>query len=323
MRKISLIKNKKAQMFTLVAIALILLMFLSVDVYSYMRQKEVIKNRVKSMDSFMAALENNLERQAQISGFRILFLGISRTSQTGEYLTNFNSFVNEAFFSGTVNGAPEFLMIGATRDALIESVREKALKINANVTMENTQINITQKDPWTVKIVISSDFVLKDLQGLAEWRKRQNITSYVSIEGFEDPLYIKSTVGKLGAPIKNEKIKKTPYDGEYCVGGDRSNLSDHYRGGYYAPNPNAPSFLNRLQGNLSANENGIESFVITDELEAQRVATDKFDDIPYDETRIDYLYFNETANVPGVTVAPLTSAFRIDVAHGPKYNLSI
>ena len=66
--------NKKAQIFTVLAIVLIMLMFVSFEIFSMIRERDSIKTRVSSMDSFLNSIEDNLERQMYISGFRILFL---------------------------------------------------------------------------------------------------------------------------------------------------------------------------------------------------------------------------------------------------------
>lgn len=304
--------NKKGQIFTLIAISLIVLMFLSVEVYSHIREKNAIKDRVKSMDSFLQALEKNLERQAYISGFRIIFLGISQRVAKGTYVTNLQDFSEEAFFNGTVDGVASELMIGATLDDLVESVNEKARKINVNISMLNTNISMSQDDPWTVKFVIASDFVMRDLQGLASWNRTQNVTAYIPVTSFEDPLYLKSAGGR------GRKINQTIFEGEYNVSGDVSNLSEHMQKGYFANNTNAPSFLGRLTGVLSASDFGIESFVDTNNL-----TTDKQNEFDPTDTKsvIDYIYFDATDTTTGNSIVGIPSRFRIDNAHKSRYQL--
>jgi hypothetical protein len=324
MKKLLIQKNKRGQIFTLIAISLVVLMFLSIQIYSHLREKEMIKNRIKSMDSFMTSIEKNLERQIYISGFRIIFLAIDQISTKGTYITNLDTFINESFFNGTVGGVPQNLMIGATRDNLTSSINEKAIKINVNVSMNNTFISITQDDPWSIKITMFSDFILEDVQGLARWEKRQNITTYVPIVGFQDPFYLVNSNGKMGSPKLSGKINKTIYDGNYNVSGDISNLSDHFEEGYYTNNSDAPSFLKRLKGNFSSDPNGIESFVDTDILVSlideggQQL---NYWDPTGTKSVVDYIYFNTGSSVAGNSIVGMPSRFKIDSARKIRYQL--
>jgi len=307
-----IIKNRRGQIFTVIAIALISLTFITISIYSHIREKEVVKDRVKSMDGFLHALEQNLNRQAYISGFRIIFLALSEKVAKGSYVTDLKAFSEEAFYHGIVDGIPNEIMDGATLQNITDAVNDKARKINVNITMVSTNISLTQEDPWNVKFVISSDFFMRDLQGLASWNKTQNITAYIPVSVFEDPLYLKNAEGT------GRKIIPTPYDGHFNVSGDISNLSIHIQKGYFASNPDAPSFLGRLQGNLNADPNGIESFVDIENL-TDRVVN-YFDS--GDESVIDYLFFDENDNTPGVTIPGINPRFKIDVGHKARYQLA-
>lgn len=307
-------KNKKGQIFTILAITLIVLMFLSIQVYSHYRDKEAIKDRVKSMDSFLHSLENNLERQGYISGFRIIFLANSEKILNDGYLTSVQDFFEEAFFNGTVDGTYKEVMLGATLDDIVASVNDKARKINVNISMKNTNISVSQEDPWNVKFVITSNFVMEDLQGLAKWEKTQNITAYIPVTGFEDPVYLRNS-GKL-----SKKINQTIFEGYYNVSGDLMNLSEHIQKGYFANNTDAPSFLKRLVGDLTPDPNGIESFVDTNNLSNSGVDITQFDPTGT-KTTIDYLYFNKSITIAGSTIPGVPSIFRIDDGHKARYQL--
>ena len=230
---------------------------------------------------------------------------------TGEnYIPDIDSFFNESFFNGTVDGIPELILTGATYTDLINSVNAKAAKINVNITMENSTIIVEQEDPWHVKFTLISDFVMRDRQNLALWSKQQNISSLIPVVEFEDPLYIIGSHATI-----SRKITQTIYDGDYVNLGDVSNLSDHANKGYYANNTDAPSFLKRLEGDFSTDPNGIESFINTNELAAQGFSVDA------DESVIDHLYFNSVSD-SGSSVAGMPAWFRIDDGHKARYQLS-
>lgn len=298
-------KNKKAQVFTVLAIVLLLLLYSSFEIFSYIREKEAIKTRVSTMDSFLRSLEGNLQRQLYIAGFRMIFLAEDEITTSGNYISNLDDFFEEVYFNGTVDGVEQGLMIEATYPEMIDSINEKASKINVNITLSNSVLEVSQTDPWHVKFVLSSDFIMNDKQNLASWEKTQNITTFVTIEGFEDPIFTLEVGGGF-----SKTINQTPYEGYYITGSDVTNLSDHLLEGYYSANSDAPSFLNRLNGNFSSNENGIESFV-------------RSSDVSFLETKtlIDHIYF--TASNPAFsTVSGMPSWFRIDDAHKLKYNVT-
>jgi len=297
--------HKRGQVFTVLAIVIILLMFVSFEIFSIIHERQAIRTRVSTMDSFLHSIEKNLERQMYISGFRILFLAENEITTSAEYI-DVEEFFNEGFFNGTVNGIPNDILIGATYEDLINSVNDKANKINAEVKMSDYVFEIGQDDPWHVKFSISFDFVMSDLQDLAKWEKTQNITAFIPIAGFQDPIYILNT----GAQV-SRTINQTIYEGNYVNAGDVTNLSLHVEKGYYAANSNAPSFLNRLEGNFTGDVNGIESFVKIPELPGS-VET---------KTCIDYFYFS-SSNPSASTVTGMPSWFRIDDGHKIKYQIS-
>jgi len=300
-------KNKKGQIFTILAIVLIALMFVSFELLSIYQDRQTVKIRVTTMQSFMNSMEENLERQLFISGFRILFLAGEEITK-GNYIV-VDDFFNETFFNGTINGVTNSTILeGATYNDIINSINNKSKKINVEVIIDNSTLDIRQIDPWNVQLTLSSDFVLQDKSGLAKWQKKQNITSSISVEHFEDPLYLINSNSQI-----TRKINRTIYEGNYADGGDISNFSKHVSQGYYASNSDAPSFLNRLEGNLSADPNGIESFV--DRAAFLAISLD-----PGAKSCVDHIYFS--ADDPSNSaVVGMPGIFRIDANHSTFYGL--
>lgn len=302
-------KNKKGQIFTIIAIVLIILVFLSFEIFSFLHEGKSIRTRVSTMDAFLSSIEQNLERQIYISGFRIIFLAEDKITSTGRYI-NVDNFFNEAFFNGTIGGQEpnNSILVGATYNDLINSVNYYAEKINVEIILENSTLVVSQSDPWNVNVTLISNFLMIDKNNLARWEKVQKISAFIPITYFEDPLFTVNSYARI-----SRKINQTIYEGNYVNGSDVSNLLDHVNQGYYAANSFAPSFLNRLEGDLSADENGIESFVNIPEFSAQELPT-------HDKTTIDYLYFS-SENPPSHNVEGMPSWFKIDYEHDAKYGL--
>jgi len=298
-------KNKKSQIFSLIAIAIILLFFVSYEIYSTLYERQAIKTRVKTMDSFLFSLEQDLVRKLYISGFRIVFLAENEITKTGRYTQDFNSLFSEAITQGTLNGEKSELMDGATISNITISIQEKAKKMNLLVNFSDIKVSVSQEDPWNIIVYFNATLNLTDKSNLASWYKNETIKSFVSIEGFEDPLYLISTAGKV-----TRKIYKTPYEGIYVISGNKTNLLLHLEKKYYTSHNDSSSFIKRLEGNNSADVNGIESFVYIPDLSAQQ-----------DKSVVDHIYFS-SQNPSSTAVSGMPSWFRIDSNHSTRYQLT-
>jgi len=101
------------------------------------------------------------------------------------------------------------------------------------------------------------------------------------------------------------------------------NLIIHTENSYYQSSVNGPSYLDRLEGNLTTsikyssqtnNVIGLESFINKNELGLKGVP------IITERTNVDYLYF--TGGTLGSCVKGLDSSFRIDSGHEDIYNVT-
>jgi len=291
--------NKKGVFFTIMAIALLSLFLVSYSVYSFVQNREGIDKRIKTMNNYVSSLEEDIPRSLYISGYRILFLFNNKIIESGEYIDDVDESFREAFFDGSIDGTDyktgggEFgnLLYDSTYPDIINKINEKAKSLNINVVFEGAEIEITQDDPWHVKVSLKSDLLIQDKGGLAKWEKESILSAYIPIENFEDPIYIKNT----NALIVN-KFEQTPYDLPILDG----NLLNHAENSYYIARNNAPSFLQRLEGDLTADTNGIESLVNTHELSLIKEILLLHGITVQDKCIIDYVYFNPSNN-PEIT----------------------
>ena len=309
-----LIRNKRGIFFTTLVIVMFSLFIITLTFYSQVQERETIQKRVSTLNNFVFSVEEDMPRQLKATGFRIIFLFEKRIAETGSYITNLNAVFSEMFFNGTLYGQtnPEIgaLMMGVTLPEIEDSLKEKARKINTEINLTNSTITVSQEDTWRVKVTLNSYVLIRDKSNLVSWNKVLNISAYIDIEDFEDPLYIINTNG-----IVTNKIKRTPYK-TFVQNNDASNLSLHLQNSYYLNSTSAPSFLNRLEGINSPNENGIESFVNLERLSSQGI-------LIKDKTLVDYIYFS--ANSPSACrVAPsgMPAWFKLDALHLPVYEVS-
>jgi hypothetical protein len=301
--KLGILNNKKGMFFTFTVIALLSLIMASYGAYSYVQDRAAINNRIDTMNDFVFSVEEDLPRKMYITGFRIIFLLEKGISESGEYVTDFNSTFEEAFFNGTIDGESKTLLEKVLFQDIEDSFNERGAKINVNVSLLEPEIFVSQDDPWNVKFSLKTNLVIEDLNRLASWNRTATIDAFIPIDNFEDPLYIVSTNGMIA-----KRINRTIYSDFSNV----ANLLDHVSNSYYTNSTMAPSFLDRFKGINAPNENGIESLVNLEELSMQGVPV-------IDKSVVDYIYFSND-NPATSTVSGMPSWFKIDGPHISVYS---
>ena len=91
--------------------------------------------------------------------------------------------------SAEKNEIEEEILDGATYPEIIDSINSKADKINVNLNISNETFIVDQIDPWNIRINVQAYLTMEDNAGLAKWQRWQNITAFVPITGFEDPIF--------------------------------------------------------------------------------------------------------------------------------------
>jgi len=300
--------NKKGIFFSILAISLLSLFILSYGVYSVVQERESISKRIGSMNNFVFLVEEDLPRQLYISGYRIIFLFEKEITETGNYINDLNSSFEECFFNGSFEDVEQELMDGVTFEGIVDSLNQKGSKVNVNLSLFNPLIKVYQEDPWNVKLEFTCDLFIYDEGDLALWNRSYSHSVYIPIDNFEDPLYVVET----GGLVVNE-INKTIYNG-FVSGADVSNLTGHVTNSYYVASDLGPSFLDRLQGDVSANPNGIESLVYLPGLSSQGVSVE-------DKSCVDYIYFSDD-NPSDCNIGGMSNWFKLDSAHLSKYEVT-
>ncbi len=297
--------------FTFLAILIISILILSTNFFSVVSDRVRVQKRVETLNSFVSAVEEDLQRKVYISGFRTVFIFESYILEHGDYISEANLDLQEVFFNGTLYGVQQNVTAGAKFSDIIADLNSKASKVNAIVSLTNPRINVSQIDPWNLRFVLNADLSIADIGNLVSWNKSISIVSFVPLDGFADPVY---TINTNSLVLNN--ITKTPYS-IFVNGGNTANLSNHLENSYYINSSTAPSFIDRLEGNYIASENCIESLVNLDELTAQGFATEN-------RSVIDYIYFS-TANYPlceDIQESGLPSWFKLDNNHLNIYQVT-
>jgi len=303
-----LTKNKKGMFFTVMTLAILSLFIVSLGISSYVKDRTPLNSRIETMNNFVFSVEKDFPRKLYLSGFRTIFLMGKGVAETGDYFSDFESTFEDIFYNGTLNGVnysePNEIMYKSTYQGIINSLSDKAKKINMNLSFENPILTIGQEDPWNVKISLEGDLSIQDLGNLASWNKFSVFEAYIPITNFDDPLYLVETNG-----LVTNKINKTIYN----IPVPLSDLSNHAGGKYYINSTISPSFINRFEGNKGANENGIESLVYLPDLSTQGISVK-------DKSVVDYIYFS-TNNPSTSNIAGMPAWFKLDTNHLGLYGV--
>ncbi len=295
--------NSKGIFFTASVLLLISLFLISYTFYSIVQDRKPVQDRIETMNNFLFSIEEDLPRQLYISGFRAIFIFQSEILQTGLYVDDVNSSFQEIFYQGTYNGQEKEIMIGATFSDILKSLQDMGNRVNINVTLDNQEVFISQSDPWEINVTLLADLHATDKSNLASWNREIIIETSIPIENLTDPLYTVNTNG-----LVTTKILKAPYT-EF----NNSSLLDHATNSFYIANPDAPSFLNRLEGDLSPDANGIESLVNLQKLSQQGI-------LARDKSIVDHIYFSDD-NPAAQVVDGMPSWFKLDEQHREFYSV--
>jgi len=301
--------NKKSMFFTITAIALIALVVFSLTIYTSYKLRDkvmVTETRVYSMNSFIDDVEKDIERGLYISGFRALMSMEQYIANNGTFLYDVNSCFKEAFLNGSINNSQMDIMNESTFINWTNRIKEQAIKLDITVDFIINDIIIYQDNPWATKVDINLTLNVEDIKKTASWERPLYITTNISIQDLEDPLYGINSNGKV-----TNIITKTNITDFVASNNDTTNLQIHLNNSYYIESDTAPSFLMRLTGNLSSSPYGIESLVDLGKFQAQGTPTK-------DRSVVDYIYFGDQTTTD-YNIKDMPSWFKLDEEHLETY----
>jgi len=222
-----MVLNKKGLVLTLITITLLSIFAISYGAYNLIQDRSSVNKRISTLNNFVDSVEQDLPRQLFVSGYRSVFLFNKKILETGSYIDDVNDSLNEIFFYGTLNGVVQDLMNDATFAQIQSFLNNNANKINAEISLLNPSITLTQEDPWNLKFTLNTTLIITDIGGLASWNRSASIDSYIPIYDLEDPIYSANTQGKV-----TNKFQQTPYT-TFVVGSYYTNLASHFQNSYY------------------------------------------------------------------------------------------
>ena len=294
------------------AIALTLVIVTTYSALSSYRlndKMDVIQTRIETVNFFIKDVEKDLENGIYIAGFRTLLSFDQYIATNGTFLDNANARFKESFLNGTINNQPLSLMKDSTFTDWANKISAEADKIDIKFNYAINDVKLNHSDPWNVDIDLDLTLDIRDKRNTSYWNRNKKLTQRISIIGFEDPLYVVNSHGRVTNAIIISNITN------FVVSDNVANLLKHMNNSYYIAHNNSPNFLMRLEGNLGNSSLGIESLVNLEKFQKQGLTLK-------DRSIVDYIYFG-AQNTVNFRVNATPEWFKIDgtlPAPGPSKN---
>ncbi|MFH1510574.1 MAG: hypothetical protein ABIF10_02695 [Candidatus Woesearchaeota archaeon] len=300
----------KAAFFTILAVVLAALFvgtFAFYVRYDQSSAMDSVEMRLNTMNEFVKSVKKDLDRALYISSFRAFLSLVDNIGVTGNFLDDTTSDFTAALINGTVGNESVSLMLNQTFIDWTAKMELLAREIDLNISLNIVNVSMQQSSPWLVSVTATINMSLVDKKQTASWRTVFTASASLPVEGFEDPVYLIGSNGKIVRPIVKSNVTSW----------NITSLNDHLEKKTYAANPLAPSFLSRLEGDLSGHAYGIETLVDTNELYI-------YGEEILNKSSVDYLYFGSISTT-NYKIANITDKgndfFLLDSQHVGFYNV--
>ena len=304
--------NRKSIFYTSAAIALTMVIIATYSSYNSYRlsdKMDVIQTRIETVNFFIRDVERDINKGIFIASFRTLLSLDQYIANNGSFIDNVNARFKESFLNGTISQQPLSLMKDSTFTDWAKKISAESDKIDIKFNFTINDIKLNQSSPWAVDIGVNISLDIRDKRNTSYWIRNRYLTNSVSIIGFEDPLYVVNSKGRVTNTIITSNITT------FVAGGNPSNLVKHMNSSYYIAHNDSPSFLMRFEGSSGNSTFGIESLVNLEKFQKQGLQIK-------DRSIVDYIYFGTKSTV-NFRVNGTPEWFKIDgtlPAPGPSKN---
>ena len=275
--------NRKGFIFvvsSILIVAILLLVFLSFDQYSYSDETVANQRRLTFADDFVKGFNQDLERAIRIASFRSLIALEEHIALSGQFLDDTEAQFAETVYNGTIGGVPANIMSNSSIVEYLSRINNIGNRFGLEVDVSVSDILLSQSDPWFVNVVVVANVSIYDTANRASWNFLEYYESEVPIDNLRDPLYAISTQNRFYNTIRQFPL--TLGEGDHA-----NNLKILLDNSFYVESEFAPNFIQRFSNDLTPNpESGIESLVNVLAISDQNV------DVYPNRIKVDYIYFN-------------------------------
>jgi hypothetical protein len=201
-------------------------------------------------------------------------------------------------------------MENSTLPIWITKIEREAENLDIVLNFTILELGLNHSNPWSVLETLRVTLYVTDEKDTASWTRNLTVYAYIPIEELEDPVYAINTMGRITNQVfRSNESDFTDYD----------NLKERILASTYTASNMSPSFLMRLEGNLSPSPMGIESIINLNEFIIQGLPI-------LDKSMVDYIYF-ASGTVPNCLINETYSDddlywFRLDEWHRINYSLT-
>lgn len=231
-------KNRKGIIYSLLTLFLVGSSIFLVTIYFNTLEIEgqnfANKIRADDFNNFYNSLVRDLERSLKISTFRALLHATDITVTTGQPFQNSEARIAEMIFTGTLDGSDVVSLLGIgnapcnTVTCWKDDYSALASTAGFELSIEIESVSVTPYDSWNLNSSASIDITLKDTAANMILKRKVIQSSKVSILGFEDPLYVFETQGKITKIIRKTSESPLITAGEgfgWAMGSVETNLN--------------------------------------------------------------------------------------------------
>lgn len=295
--------NSKAFVFSTVTFFVLAIIVTVIALESERAQSPSV-SYISSTDFFLEQLEEDLSRVLQITAYRSLLGLEDYVSSSGLYIQDFEESFLSVIKNGTLNGSSLAVMQNATLRVFEERMQSIASRQGVNLNLTITNVTINHTTPFVLLVTSNVSVQATTRARDTSWDYSTLIPASLNISGLRDPLYTHATQGRFVNTIRASQVP-TPY---VTSGNDTTRLQELYNSSAYVPDSQAPNFLMRFSGNLSASDFGVASLVHLPSLDAQGVP------ITPSRSVVDFLYFG-TSSTSTNNIVNMPSSFLLDDDH--------
>ncbi len=303
--------NRKGIFYTMAAIAITIVIFVTYSAYTRYTLKDkmgVTQIRIETVNFFIKDVEKDINKGIFIAGYRSLLSFNQFIVTNGSFIDDINQRFKEAFLNGTINQQQLSLLDDSTFTNWANRIAVEANKIDILFNFTINDVKINQSSPWSVDIGLNITLDIRDKRDTSYWVRDRYLTSRISIIGFEDPLYIVNSQGRVTNVVIQSNITN------FVVNGNVENLLLHANNSYYIQHNDSPSFLMRFEGKLDNSTYGIESLVNLGEFQEQGLTIK-------DRSIVDSVYFGTVSTI-NYRVNNTPPWFKIDQEHLDTYQVT-
>lgn len=241
--------SKKGYYFTLTAVMLLglLILYIGADSSNETAHAKLAGQRLDEIDTFITSTKADASVALYVATYRSLMTLEEQLLTTKDYIDNPQEKLQELIINGTLEEEAQPLLAASSMQDWQTNIALLARHLRISLNLNDIQVSINQQDPWNLQATMHAQLTINDTLTQATWNLPLQAKTLVPISNLYDPIY---TIGSGQRYL--QRITPAP------PGANTQELLQQH---LYLASELSPSYLGRLQGDLTPSPNGIQSLV--------------------------------------------------------------